>query len=170
MQLLAQLENGSRSDGRVNSLVEILLLKASIWFSQGKYPEAMNCLDECLSMAQPGGYVRIFLNTGNPARELLAAYLKEPDPGQKSFAVKILKEFGGAPAAQHFSGELPEPLTSRELEVLQLLARGFSNLQMAEKLVLAEGTIKYHVHNLLAKLQVESRTQAIAKATDLDLI
>ena len=169
LRLLAQLENSSRSDGRGNSLVEILMLKASIRFSQGKTSEAMDCLDECLSMAQAGGYMRIFLNTGETARDLLSAYLQKPNPIHKAFAMKVLKEFGGISQTLNPPSKLLEPLTSREIEVLQLLARGYSNLQMAEKLVLAVGTVKYHVHNLLAKLQVESRTQAIAKAIDLDL-
>ena len=56
------------------------------------------------------------------------------------------------------------------MEVLNLLAEGYSNRQMAEKLVLAEGTIKFHVHQILGKLQVESRTQAIVRARDLELI
>jgi LuxR family maltose regulon positive regulatory protein len=56
------------------------------------------------------------------------------------------------------------------MEILRLLSKGCSNRQMAEKLVLAEGTIKFHVHNLLGKLQVDSRTQAIARAKDLDLL
>jgi LuxR family maltose regulon positive regulatory protein len=170
LRLLAQLENHSRFEGRVNSLVEILILKASILFSQGIISEAMNCLDECLSLAQPGGYMRIFLNTGEPVRELLLAYLQTPNPTHKVLAIKILKELGELSPAQNPQREIPEPLTSRELEVLQLLARGYSNLQIAENLVLAEGTVKYHVHNLLGKLQVESRTQAIAKAKELDLI
>ncbi len=170
LRLLAQLEKTSRADGRGNSLVEVLLLKACIWFSRGRTSEAAHCLDECLSLAQPGGYLRIFLNTGEPARDLLLGYLEDRDAGHKTYARKILKEFGGQPLAQSPAGQLPDPLTSRELEVLQLLVRGYSNQQMAEKLVLAEGTIKYHIHNLLGKLQVESRTQAIAKAIDLDLI
>ncbi len=170
LRLLAQLEDSSRSDGRVNSLVEILMLKASLRFSQGKCPEAMDGLDECLSMAEAGGYRRIFLNTGEPVRELLSAYLREPHPTHKLFAMMILKDLGESSLARTPQAEIPEPITSRELEVLQLLARGCSNLQIAENLVLAEGTVKYHVHNLLGKLQVESRTQALARAKDLGLI
>lgn len=170
LRLLAPLEHSSRFAGRVNSLVEILILKASLCFSQGKSQEAMDCLEECLSMAEPSGYRRIFLNTGEPMRELLSAYLQTPNPTHKVLAIEILKELGEISPAQNPQGELSEPLTSRELEVLQLLARGCSNLQIAENLVLAEGTVKYHVHNLLGKLQVESRTQAIAKAKELDLI
>ncbi len=130
----------------------------------------MDCLNECLSMAEAGGYMRIFLDTGEPARALLSAYLQKSNPTHKAFAMRVLKEFGGAPLAQNSQGEIPEPLTSREIEVLQLLARGCSNSQIAGILVLAQGTVKYHIHNLLGKLQAESRTQAIAKAKELDLI
>jgi len=170
LRLLTQLEKSSRPAGRGNSLVEILILKASIQFSQGKTSAAMDCLDECLSMAEAGGYMRVFLNTGEPARALLSAYLQKANPIHESYALKILQGFGGLPWTRDPLDELPETLTSRETEVLRLLAEGYSNRQMAEKLVLAEGTIKFHVHNILGKLQVESRTQAIAKAKDLDLI
>ncbi len=170
LQILAHLEKGSRSAGRVNSLVEVLILKASIQHFQGKTTAAMDCLEECLSMAEAGGYLRVFLDTGDPVRALLSAYLQKAHPIHKAYALKILQGFGGPPQGRELLDELPEPLTSREIEVLQLLAQGFSNQQMAGKLVLAEGTIKYHVHNLLGKLQVESRTQVIAKAKDLDLL
>jgi ATP/maltotriose-dependent transcriptional regulator MalT len=63
-----------------------------------------------------------------------------------------------------------EPLTAREQEVLRLLAAGLSNKEIAERLVLSEGTIKTHAHNLYGKLGVKSRAQAIARATSLNLI
>jgi LuxR family maltose regulon positive regulatory protein len=170
LQLLAQLEKSSRSVGRGNSLVEILILKESIRFSQGKISEAICGLDNCLSMAEAGGYMRIFLNTSEPAHALLSAYLQKSNPTYKSYALKILREFGSLRMTQNPLEEFLEPLTSREIEVLRLLTEGFSNRQMAEKLVLTEGTVKFHVHNLLEKLQVDSRTQAIARAKALDLL
>jgi LuxR family maltose regulon positive regulatory protein len=120
-------------------------------------------------MAEPGGYMRIFIDTGESARTLLSAYLKRPNPTNKSFATKILKEFDANPQAQNSSSSFEDPLTSRELEVLNHMAEGLSNRQIAQKLVLTEGTIKFHVHNILEKLQVESRTQAILKVKKLDL-
>jgi len=169
LSLLTQLEDNSRSAGRVNSLVEILILKESIRFSEGRTYEALHGLDNCLPLAELGGYMRIFLNTGEPARALLSTYLQRSNPMHKLYAMKILKAFGGLPSAQNLLEGSAE-LTSREIEVLRLLAEGCSNRQIAERLVLSEGTIKFHVHQILEKLQVKSRTQAIARAKDLELI
>lgn len=170
LSLLARLEISSQTAGRINSLVEILFLKESIRFSQGNKFEALKGLDKCFSMAEPGGYMRIFLNSGEPALDMLSFYLQKPDPKYKSFAIKIIKEFGKQFQSGFNKEKLTEQITDREADVLRLLSEGCSNRQIAEKLFLAEGTIKFHVHNLLGKLQVESRTQAIAKAKELDLI
>lgn len=170
LRLLARLESCSQTAGRINSLVEILILKESIRFTQGKKIEAADGLEKCLSMAEPGGYMRIFLNTGEPARLLLLAYLQKTNPVQQSYAMKILQEFGDTLQTSISRNGLPEAITPREMDVLNLLAEGYSNQQMAEKLVLAEGTIKFHVHQILGKLQVKSRTQAIIRARDLGLL
>lgn len=166
-QLLVRLEHSSTAAGRINSLVEILFLKDCILFLQGRIQEAINDLDKCLSIAEPGGYMRIFLDSGEPGHALLGAYLQNSHPIHKSYALKIFDSFSGLTKNRNLPPGFPESITSRELEVLQLLADGYSNRQIAEKLVLAEGTVKFHVHNLLFKLQVESRTQAIAKVKNL---
>ncbi|MHC1771835.1 MAG: BTAD domain-containing putative transcriptional regulator [Flexilinea sp.] len=170
LRLLDCLENSSQTAGRINSLVEILFLREVIHFSRGNKNEAVDGLERCFSMAEPGSYMRIFLDTGEPTRILLSAYLQKSNPLHKSYALKILKAFGGFLQTSISTNELPEAITPREMEVLHLLAEGYSNRQIAEKLVLAEGTIKFHVHQLLGKLQVESRTQAIIRARDLELI
>ncbi|MBN1315539.1 MAG: hypothetical protein JXA42_08725 [Anaerolineales bacterium] len=170
LRLLARLENSSQTAGRINSLVEILILEESIRFTQGEKIEALDSLEKCLSMAEQGGYMRIFLDTGEPARILLLAYLQKLDPIHKSYALKILQEFGNSLQTNISTNQLPDAITPREMDVLNLLAEGYSNKQMAEKLVLAEGTIKFHVHQILGKLQVKSRTQAVIRARDLELI
>jgi LuxR family maltose regulon positive regulatory protein len=170
LRLLAKLEVSSQTAGRINSLVEILFLRAVNHFVQGNQIKAIECLEKSLSMAESGGYMRIFLDTGESGRILLITYLEKINPIHKSYALKILRAFGSFLQKSNSSNELPEAITPREMEVLNLLAVGYSNRQIAEKLFLAEGTIKFHVHNLLGKLQIESRTQAIAKAKDLELI
>ena len=170
LNLLAKLEINSKTAGRVNSLIEILLLKGFIRFSQGEVKEAIDCLDKCLSMAEPGGYMRIFLDTGEPLRAFLSAYLQESNPLYKPFVLKILKEFDESSFLEKPQSEPQNLITSREREVLLLIAKGYSNKQIAEELVLSEGTVKFHVHNLLEKLQADNRTRIIVRAKDLNLI
>ncbi|MBE0688288.1 MAG: hypothetical protein IH585_20030, partial [Anaerolineaceae bacterium] len=170
LQLLDHLENNSQTAGRINSLVEILFLRQVIRFSQGNKIEAIDGLEKCFMMAEPGGYMRIFLDTGETARSLISTYLQKPEPIYKTYALKILKSFGGYLQVSANKAEFSEALTPREMEVLLLLAEGFSNKQMAEKLIVSVGTIKFHVHQILSKLLVKSRTQAIIRARDLELI
>ena len=93
---------------------------------------------------------------------------------QPSITRKVLSEFArlSTPAAPQPSkpAPLPEPLTDRELEVLRCIASGLSNREIADKLVITEGTVKNHVSNLIAKLAVRDRTQALLKAKELGLI
>jgi len=169
LQLLARLEENARAAGRINALVEILILKESIRFMQGKTRLALQGLDGCLALAEPGGYRRAFLKTGEPARLLLTAYLAEPDPAHRLYAREILQAFGAPPVTDSPVG-LPQPLSPRELDVLRLLGEGCSNRQIAERLFLTEGTVKFHVHHILRKLNAGSRTQALARAKELGLL
>lgn len=75
-----------------------------------------------------------------------------------------------APIARPLTQELIEPLSERELEILRLVATGFSNSQLAEKLIVTVGTIKKHLNNIYGKLGVASRTQAIARGRELGLL
>jgi DNA-binding NarL/FixJ family response regulator len=95
---------------------------------------------------------------------------------QPSITRKVLSEFArlSTPAPQATTStsrvRLPEPLTDRELEVLRCIAEGLSNREIAERLVITEGTVKNHVSNLIAKLDVRDRTQALLKAQELGMI
>jgi len=170
LQLLDRLEKNCQTSGRVNSLPILFFLKEIIHFSQGKVNEALKGLDQCFSIAEPGGYMRIFLDTGESGHALIYTYFEQSNPIYKSYATQILKAFGDLPLGQNLVKGSPESLTFREIEVLRLIAEGCSNRQMADRLVLSEGTIKYHVHNILGKFGVASRTQALARARDLGLI
>ena len=96
-------------------------------------------------------------------RNLLAAFQK-PTYGTES-QTKVLPNDG---AVAH--SPLAEPLSERELEVLQLIVDGMSNRGIAEKLIIGEGTVKTHINNIYSKLDVQSRTQAIAQVRELKLL
>jgi len=173
LNLLDCLEINTRMSERVNALVEVLTLKASGLQMQGMQLKALKTLDECISLAEPGGYVRTFIDVGEPIRQLLITYLHTPWTLHKDYAQKLLETFNGLPqqTATKISQSGPvEPLTKREMDVLRLIAAGLSNRQIAETLIIAEGTVKSYVHTVLEKLQVHSRTQAIAAAKEHHLI
>jgi LuxR family maltose regulon positive regulatory protein len=169
------LETLSKQPGarqRPHRQVRIDLLLALALYRQNQLPQALQELEACFVIAEPGGYCRVFLDSGSPAKELLVAYLRSPAPRYRAYAQKLVDAFpSGSPSVSNIkTATLVEPLTSRESEVLGLMAAGFSNRQIAEKLILSEGTVKFHVHSILVKIGVNSRTQAIIKGKELKLV
>jgi Response regulator containing a CheY-like receiver domain and an HTH DNA-binding domain len=168
--LLERLDENSRKLGRGNSLAVVLLYKAIILFHKDRRDEASKELDNCFELAEPGEYMRIFLDVGDSSRALIYAYLQQSDVNHKDYALHILREFSNSQKEENQKKAPSDVLTSRETEILQLLAEGCSNRKIAERLVLSEGTIKFHIHNILGKLNATSRTMAITKARELNLI
>ena len=134
-------------------------------------------LVRALSLAEPGGYVRTFADEGAPMAQLLTL-VKARGMAPEGYVDKLLAAIGveelpGQPAARRLQAStfpLIEPLSERELEVLSLVAAGLSNQEIAAKLVIAEGTVKKHLHNIFGKLNVRSRTQAVMRAPELGLL
>ena len=113
--------------------------------------------------------MRIFVDEGEAmARLLRCALARGIAP---SYVSRLLAAFGeSAPAASPVAQALVEPLTERELEVLRLIAAGLSNQEIAHELVVALSTVKSHVNHIYGKLGVKSRTQAVVRAQELDLV
>ncbi|HTP07587.1 MAG TPA: LuxR C-terminal-related transcriptional regulator [Anaerolineae bacterium] len=167
LRTLERLALAAEAGQRFGRLIEIQNLQALALHAVGDTSKALILLQKSLALAEPPKYIRMFLDEGEPMQELLQAYLHTSSPLQQSYAQELLAAFTGigrAAAPQARLTDLIEPLTERELDVLHLLAEGLSNRQIAEKLVLSEGTIKFHVHNVLEKLQVHTRAQAIVSA------
>jgi ATP/maltotriose-dependent transcriptional regulator MalT len=135
----------------------------------GNMPRALTVLARALTLGQSEGYVRVFLDEGAPMAKLLR------HAGSHGVSPKYVagllsqfdREIGITPGAHQ---PLIEPLTVRELEVLRLLADGLSNGEIARQLVVALGTVKTHTASLYRKLDVISRTQAVARARELGLL
>ncbi|MBD0357351.1 MAG: winged helix-turn-helix transcriptional regulator, partial [Rubrobacter sp.] len=131
-----------------------------------------------LALAEPEAYVRTFVDEGAPMGDLLSATLEARRSGRLDAACRISVSYLArllAAAAQEATapaaGErLPEPPTERELEVLALIAAGNSNEEIAAKLFVSTSTVKTHINRLYRKLGARSRTQAIARAREMDLL
>jgi len=180
--LLSHLEESARSAGRMGRVIEISLLRALALQEVGDAKRAVLALTKCLTWAEPGGYVRVFLDEGPPMDRLLRSGLKRgawDEPRLTAYATRLLAAFeqeerpmpereGSIPMSDHLP--LIESLSERELEVLRLVADGLSNREIAERLIVALGTVKAHLHNVYGKLDVQGRTQAIARARELELL
>lgn len=167
-RLLAAAEAGERT-GRV---IEVLIGQSLVLQAQGKPDTALATLKRTLALAEPEGYMRVFIDEGAAMAGLLAQVTSFP-----AYAARLLAAFqgpeargAGAPGAVAQPSTLLEPLSQRELEILRLLAGGLSNRQIAERLVLAVGTVKAHVHTIYGKLGVQGRVQAITRARELNLL
>ena len=160
--------------------LKIVILQALAYQAQGEKEMAVQQLGKALSMAEPAGFVRIFVDEGRPMAQLLSAAAAQGIMSEyskkllASFEAEQKKNEGTAhpPTGSPPPGVQPliDPLTPREREVLQLIAAGRSNPEIAAQLVIALSTVKTHVKNIYGKLQVTGRLQAVARASDLNLL
>jgi LuxR family maltose regulon positive regulatory protein len=169
LALLVRLLQAAEAMGRMGRLIQILSLQALAYQEQGDGPQALAVLGRALSLAEPEGYVRTFVDAGEPMARLLRRALAEgiaPD-----YVARLLASIAPtAPEASPAAGGLVEPLTGREMEVLRLIAGGLSNREIADELVVAVSTVKSHVNHIHGKLDVKNRTQAVARARTLGLL
>jgi LuxR family maltose regulon positive regulatory protein len=186
-QALAVLESllqAAETGGRVPraTVMEMQLLRALALQAQRDIAQALAALECALSLAEPGGFVRIFVDEGKPmaqllyeagargiapeyVQRLLSAYeveVKDPDERPE------VKAGGSSLAPRPLS--LVEALSERELDVLQLIAEGLSNQEVAQRLYLSLHTVKWHTGNIYGKLGVKNRTQAVAQARALGVL
>jgi len=166
-RLLERLLAAAEAGGRMGSVLEILVLQALVHHAQGDTALALAPLTRALSLAEPEGYVRIFLDEGPPMARLLheaAARGVAPEHTRQLLAAFSPAEPPGARAAGL------EPLSERELEVLRQIAAGLTNREIAGRLYLSLYTVKAHARSIYDKLGASNRTQAVAIARELGLL
>ena len=175
LSLLTRLQPIVEAGTRMTSLIELLALRALALQAQAKSAESVAALERALTLAEPEGYIRTFVDEGEPMRLLMAdcrLQIEEHDSHLKPYVEKLLTAFPTIDSSppERQTSNLIEPLSDREMEVLRLIAEGLSNREIAERLIVGLGTVKTHINNLYRKLDVNSRTQALARARELSLL
>ena len=166
LQVIDSVIKVTEESGANGFLIKAKIIQAKIfhWIQQ---PEnTLNALEESLALASPEGYVRTFLDEGEVIPQLL--YQSEQKGIYPEYCKRLLDEFSlEYPATQDRSsksGDKVDPLSERELEVLQRISLGLSNQEIAQELIVSLSTVKSHARNIFSKLGVKNRTEAVAKA------
>ena len=175
LQLLDRLLSAARVERRGGSVIEIGALRALALAALDQSSEAVDALAHVLAIAGPQRYVRTFVDEGPPMAALLARLIAAQRRSTTAAQIPLgylaeLQRAGSGDPATEVAVGLLEPLTGRELEVLGLLAAGRSNQAIAAELVVTLDTVKKHVSHVLLKLGAGNRTEAVARARELQLI
>ncbi len=177
LAVLGPLRQQMEAKGWQDERLKVMVLQAVALHAHGEKDKAVQLLGDALALAEPGGFIRLFVDEGAPMAQLLseaAAHGIMPD-----YVVKLLAAFQDVTKDEGRTTELAsvirpsslvEPLSERELKVLQLIAQGLSNREISERLFLALDTVKGHNRRIYGKLQVQSRTEAVARARELGLL
>jgi LuxR family transcriptional regulator, maltose regulon positive regulatory protein len=168
LRLLTRLCEFAKAGGRTIRVMETLILQALVWQAQGDGQRSLNYLDQALSIPRHGNYSRLFLDEGNPMAKLLQQAVSKTIHSHE--VNRLLAAFTLVEEKSNLVQPLIEPLSNRELDVLHYLATGMSNQAIADQLFVSLAAVKWHARNIYGKLEVNNRTQAVAKARELRLL
>jgi len=166
----------AQASGLTFNAIRLRLLDALVSYTEKNTSSAITKLNQALALAEPENYFRSFVDLGKPMHELLLWSLENPlltDPRLRTYVSRLLPQFDtDVPVvpSQPKVEALIEPLTERELDVLRLIAKGLSNREIGDRLFLALSTVKGHTRIIFDKLQVQRRTEAVARARELGLL
>lgn len=163
LETLNQLEQANREEGSIRRVMSVNITRAFIYQKLSDYEQAARAFEAAILLAAPEGYKSIFFPRGNRQTLPLLRATRSVAP---SFVDSILQATAPAEAV---SATLIDPLSEQEVRVLKLLVAGKSNQEIADELVISVGTAKWHVHNVLQKLGVNNRAQAIVRARELGI-
>ena len=190
LALLSPLRGQAEEKGWHDERLKVLVLEAialhaaalqgAALQAEGEEDKAVHLLSDALALAEPGGFIRLFVDEGPPMAQMLSeaaargilpvyiARLLAAFPLETDQAGQTTKP--PPSAARGGPSSLVEPLSQRELEILKLISQGLTNREIGIRLFLALDTVKGHNRRIFDKLQVESRTEAIARAGELGLL
>ena len=176
LPLLTRLLEAAVTMKRQGDEIRYLVLIALAHHAVANSQTAMDFLGQALILAEPQGYIRLFVDEGQPMAELLRSAVSHnisPSYASKLLAVFPKDVLGAIPIDKQLTINTPmlaEPLSEREIEVLRLIAQGYKYKEIAERLVITINTVRHHTRNVYGKLEVNNRTQAIGKAKELHLL
>jgi LuxR family maltose regulon positive regulatory protein len=172
--LLLRLLQAAETQNRRGSVLEILLVQVLAHEAQGNHPQALSALKRAITLAEPEGYVSIFVDEGEPMRMLVKKLLDNHDHTASSYMNKLLVAFiqrqaPPKPTIIYQKAAMSELLSERELEVLKLLRSELSGPEIAGQLFISLNTLRTHTKNIFSKLRVNNRRGAVCRAEELDL-
>ena len=177
LALLDRLHAAAKAQNRTGSLIETSALRALALAATGEEAGAVTTLAGALLLACPQGHVRVFADEGLPMAALLGRLIAAQRAGRAAadvplgYLARLQRAFAAGPPAPDLGPSgIIEPLTSRELEVLKMMAAGRPNQAIAGELVVTLDTVKKHVGHVLGKLGAANRTEAVTRARELSLI
>ncbi|MEJ2600512.1 MAG: LuxR C-terminal-related transcriptional regulator [Anaerolineales bacterium] len=168
--LLARLLEAAEAGNRLGSVIEILVAQALAYQVQGDLSQASEILARALTLAEPQGYIRVFVDEGEPMMALLR------EAAKRGIVPQYVRELQASFENENYVGSLPpktqsliEPLSERELEVLRMLRSELNGPEIARHLTISLNTLRTHTKNIYNKLGVNNRRSAVRRAEDLDL-
>jgi LuxR family maltose regulon positive regulatory protein len=164
---------------RRGRVIEILVLKAIASFKLLENEKAQDLLEGALSFAEPQGYLRMFIDEGEPFRELLTSLFEDVRRREESDSAGVSVEYLNQlltalttdSVARKIAGQGEmEPFSDRELEVLRYLTTSLTSTEIAQELYISPNTVRFHIKNIYSKLGVNQRAAAVERARDLGLV
>ena len=173
LEVLEPIRQQIEAKGWADERLKVMVLQTVALHAHGEKEKAMQVLDDALMLAEPGGFIRTFVDEGLPMSQLLfeaAARGMMPDYTDKLLASIKAEQKSEDKSTPIIAKALIGSLSQRELEILKLIALGLSNRAIGERLFLAVDTVKGHNRRIFDKLQVQNRTEAVARAHELGLM
>ena len=167
LYLLQRLQQSTGASQRIARLVEVLILQTTVYQAQNQVKFGLEQLDRIFSLVHPQAYLRLFLDAGESMKELLDyAATQNIYPHYVNWLLTAFDHIAPSDKNQN----LIEPLSDRELEILQHIATGLTNQEIGDRLFISLATVKWHTSNIYGKLSVKNRNQAVVKARELEIL
>ena len=162
--LLTSIIINAEKGGRITHTIEAYLLQALSRQGEGKFKHAVECFENALKLAEPGGFIRMFADEGHRLQKLFSHI--DQNIISQEYILKLTDAFTYLPQQ---NSVLDEPLSKKETQTLEFLMAGLTNKEIADQMFVSTNTVKTHLKNIFSKLRVKNRSQAISRARELHL-